>query len=390
MTTYLVVEFLFFKPLLVFLPLKLHAALPTGLRPLAQSSKQETIPERYLALLGDSYAQGAGDWLLSVNPNTNPPFHSAHLLRDHTGKDVLSFGASGAGSLRALATEPEVEIPYLQRTWLYRVPLPDRFVAYFYEGNDLNDNVEDLLLRFFPNYDASRLRDPDYFRRFIEDVVLGENKVELERRAFEPWDNLFLFRTAYRIAKATITGERPPTAKADWRPGAVNRALVAGSEVALPDGLQSPSLDLTDEEIAEGIVVLDHALRFLRERYPNVPVAVIYVPAPLSCYSLTSPRVSIQVQSRGDRATIYDRSLVESRSDAICESVERISERAGASFADARPSIRAAATKVPVHGPRDWKHLNRRGQEALTDAVMGVLNSPEARTSTPRCSRRIQ
>jgi len=246
------------------------------------------------------------------------------------------------------------------------------------------------LLLFFPSYDASRLRDPDYFHRFIDDVVIGENKVELERRSFKPWDNLFLFRMFYRIASAAITGERPPSAQTDWRPGTVNRALVGGAEIALPDGLQSPSLDLTATEIDEGIVVLGHALRFLRERFPEVPVAVIYVPSPLSCYLLTSDRVSIQVESRGDRATIYDSSLVGSRSDFICEFVEKISESAGASFADARPSIRAAAAVAPVHGPRDWKHFNRRGQDALTDVVTSLLGHSEPRTGSPRCSRQIR
>src|SRR5688572_29137633 len=99
-------ELLFVPLALPLTPLRIHAGLPRPLRPLAQPSKLGTVPARYVALLGDSYAQGAGDWLLSVNANRNPPFHSADLIHARTRRDVISFGASGAGSLRAKGTEP--------------------------------------------------------------------------------------------------------------------------------------------------------------------------------------------------------------------------------------------------------------------------------------------
>ena len=99
--TLLVVEFLLFPLLLPRTPLRLHVYLDDGVRPLAQSSKAGVVPEDYVALVGDSYAQGRGDWLLGQDPDGNGPFHSAHVLHERSGRDVLSFGRGGTGSVRA-------------------------------------------------------------------------------------------------------------------------------------------------------------------------------------------------------------------------------------------------------------------------------------------------
>src|SRR4051812_4428917 len=65
--TYLVVEFVFFRILLPRLSLNLKTHLPDTAGVLVQASKSGFIPHDYIALLGDSYAEGVGDWLLQVN-----------------------------------------------------------------------------------------------------------------------------------------------------------------------------------------------------------------------------------------------------------------------------------------------------------------------------------
>lgn len=65
-------ELLVFPYALPFTPLKLHFAIKEPVRILAQSSKQSAVPEEYIALFGDSYSQGYGDWLLDADPNKNP------------------------------------------------------------------------------------------------------------------------------------------------------------------------------------------------------------------------------------------------------------------------------------------------------------------------------
>ena len=89
LVTYLAFELIFVRVVIQHVPLNMHGGLPEGIRILAQSSKEKVIPEKYIALFGDSYAQGYGDWLLEADPHTNSDFHSAHIIRSLLGADVI-------------------------------------------------------------------------------------------------------------------------------------------------------------------------------------------------------------------------------------------------------------------------------------------------------------
>jgi hypothetical protein len=375
----LVIEFGVMYFALPLVPLKLHAALPAGVRVLAQSSKAGAVPRDYIALLGDSYAQGAGDWLLTVNANRNPPFHSAHLLQERTGRDVVSFGASGAGSLRALVTEPAVVIDYLRKTALFGVDDPAQFIVYFYEGNDLEDNLADLDQRFAPRFDPALVRDPAVFDRFVQEVVIDESPVARDARSFRFTDNFLLSRAVLRGVRALLSREwTGEWTILDWSSQRFTRARIGGVETPLPDSLQAPPLDLDEEELSLALWVHERAFDWFRRRFPDVPSLVVYVPAPLSSYQLTSDTVHVQVQWEGG-SELHGRDELARRSDDVCARVEATARAGGASFLDARPVLWAASAQGAIHGPRDWKHLNRRGQEVLVDGILAVLGgAPDA------------
>jgi len=376
--TLLLIEFVLLPFAFPFVPLKLHAAFPRGVRVLAQSSKSGAVPHHYLALLGDSYAQGYGDWLLDVNPNTNPPFHSAHVLFQRSGRDVISFGASGAGSLRGLASEPVGVLGYLRLTALFRTADPDALLVYFYEGNDVDDNVRDLGLRWDPQHPRSELRDRSAFRRFIAETVVGQSPLAQDQRDFRFSDNFLLTRAFLRGVHALLFPDPTQTVEViSYPPGRINRAEIGGREVALPDRLQSPALALSEQELDDGLYVFEQALAFLRDQFPHVPTTVVYLPSPLSCYRIRSPQVSIQLEEQGRGGEIQPRELLALRSDRICRFVADAARAAGAGFVDPRTTLWPLAARQPIHGPRDWKHFNRSGYEALAEALLPALSQPD-------------
>ncbi|HAX45549.1 MAG TPA: hypothetical protein DCX78_01810 [Nitrospina sp.] len=67
--TYLALE-LIVPHILNHVPLTMYNALQTKNRLLGQSSKSSVIPQNYIALMGDSYAQGQGDWLKETIKNS--------------------------------------------------------------------------------------------------------------------------------------------------------------------------------------------------------------------------------------------------------------------------------------------------------------------------------
>jgi hypothetical protein len=224
------------------MPLKLHEYLPHGVQSLAQSSKRSAVPRDYIALVGDSYAQGYGEWFLGVDPSKNPQFHSGHVLHSKLEVDVITFGASGAGSLHALVTEPVAQWEYMNSIALYSLDPPKQILVYFYAGNDLNNNLTDLRRRFAGRYSTDRVRDPDVFRTFIGDVVLAENATYAESKRGSWKKNLLLARTVHKMLfkerrRRGNPEERAETKTPAARPEPVNWAKIGAEPVALPSNL---------------------------------------------------------------------------------------------------------------------------------------------------------
>jgi hypothetical protein len=154
-----------------------------------------------------------------------------------------------------------------------------------------------------------------------------------------------------------------------------NLVEVAGQARELPSNLQSPALELTRPELERATLVYDRSLAFLRKLLPGTPMLVVYLPSPLSSYRLLGPEVSSQQYVAG-RATRYPRERVAEYSDAICHLIRAATIGHGAGFLDLRPAVRAASTHELLHGPRDFKHFNRKGMEVLGQAVAGRIEAP--------------
>src|SRR3954453_4634068 len=137
--TYLVASFVIFRFLLPHLSFNLHPHFPDVAEVFAQTSKAGTVPRDYVALLGDSYAEGQGDGLLAANGDRAKLLHSAHVLHRLTGRDVISLGIGGAGFVQAMGRQPSRILR--DGCFLYpRLDPPRRMLVYFYEGNDLDEN----------------------------------------------------------------------------------------------------------------------------------------------------------------------------------------------------------------------------------------------------------
>jgi hypothetical protein len=363
-----------------YVPLRLHADLPEDIRIFAQSSKINVLPRAPVLLLGDSYAQGFGDWLLETDPDRNGPFHSAHVIHNLSGRDVVTLGASGAGSAEGMAAFPAAAYAHAKRTWYLRLPPPHVVVVYFYEGNDLNNNMT-FLERRVENPDAA-----DVVERLDRSLAAYSSAFFVDTN----WRRHFpLLRFSDRMARRIYT--ELTSAKATHGPGfndAVSGAEgdqpnvveVAGQAVELPTNLQSPAMELPRPELERAVLVYERSLAFLRTILPGKPVLVVYLPSPLSSYRLLGPEVSIQRYGVG-RATRYPKERVAENSNRICLMIRAATSSHGAGFLDLRPAIRAASIHDILHGPRDFKHFNRKGMEVLGRAVAERINRPLAQES---------
>jgi hypothetical protein len=396
--TWLLVELVVFPAWIHRVPLRLHERIVNGaVRTLAQSSKAGARPEAYVALIGDSYSAGEGDWRLTVDAGRNPPHHTAHLIHAATGRDVVSFGHAGAGSQRGVVTDPITQVDYLQRTLRFAIDDPDEILFYFYEGNDLDDNIEDLARRYDPRFEpgrpAGRIPDPERFARFLDEVVIAESEIGEKLADFRLSHNLYVLRSLrwwfdrWRAGNLPRTGPRPqhPREARSNRRGEHSSILVGGERLETPMALQAPAPELTPQETRTALWVVEQALRRTARRFDRSTLRVLYVPSPILCYPLPDELEQVQEDHhRPDRPLAFDSRFLVERSDALCAEVAAIAARLGMAFHDSRPALRAAGAEQVIHGPRDWKHLNRAGYEALAPEAISLL---EAQGPGARCAR---
>lgn len=358
-------------PALIFqAPLGRQANFTTAMQILAQDTKKGLAPRGHLLLLGDSNAKGLGDWLLSADHSGHPPFHSAHVLRDELGVDVLSFGEGGASNIDALVRRPRQYTAALARFGLGE---PDRIVFYFFAGNDLQDNEKYLRRAIEHGTSPDEVADADSFDEFLR----GELARDLAW--WRRW-SMTLFTPQYVVNLVASIGDYLGAAlgvtdAVEDLPvaGQSNRARVAGDEVWLPDRLGAPALELDDEAWSRGLLALDRSLASLREFYPEQPILVAYIPSSISCYEITSETVS--VASAWSHTEVHATEFLKRRAREMRRRVEEIVAAHGLEFLDLTPPLRELAREGPIHGPLDWGHVNERGYRAIGQAVAERLRA---------------
>lgn len=373
------------------LPPLANPLLDDGLPPLLQHNKQGLRPHHYIALTGDSYAMGLGDHYYRVAGERRATYGSAPFIHQITGRDVVSFGSAGNGSIAGIVTEPLSTLAYWQASTRINGEAPGELWIYFYEGNDLNDNVEYLQHTSKKRlvFDDTRLHDSSYFQGYIQQVALEQDSLYRQAQSLRGYDEFYFSHFAAHAAAvlamsiknhvasdevvAAAEPERSPLnppGRYEWRePGTINQARVNGNTLQLPDQLQGPSMDLTEDEKEIALVSFRESLHFVKQALPHTKLRVVYLPSVISCYDITSPQVSLQSPARRGQY-VFDALAVRKHSDWIAQHIASISMTEQVEFVDARAALREGASKQPIHGPLDWNHFNETGYEVLAGAMV--------------------
>jgi hypothetical protein len=243
--------------------------------------------------------------------------------------------------------------------------------VYFYEGNDLNNNLAIL---------------NDYVKNQALEAFINEQYNEAAASTVPLSGNTFALNFFWELAKegyAELLGSNIDLASSGQSTGldSENKVRVSGTVVSIPDKLQSPAMELNQGEISTAVQVFELALAGLHRFFPGARLIVTVIPSPLSSYELASKMVEIQTYEY--RAATYFAAKVEERSNQICELVAAASLRLGAEFVDVRGEIRSLARKELIHGPQDWKHFNKEGYTVLGKTLSAYLQRKEKTPS--RC-----
>jgi len=321
------------------------------------------------------------------------------LIYEKTGIDAVSFGQGGVGSFGGIWKEPITQFLYINSVKNYQLSPPKYFLIFFYEGNDIYNNVQFLRGKLLSiqkgsmkkktelnevlthlNHEFKKVLDGDYNRSFWKNMLFTRS----------------LFQGISNLMKEFSSLNKNHTSYFSFPKTPINLALINRKQTPLPMHLQGPSLftlSLLDEEQKEfyiseeeyrgGIYVFERTLPALIEFFPQTEIKVVFIPSPLSSYQMISPKVSYRgmVGNKG----LIETAIIKKRHVKICESIKTISLARGASFLNTTKSLRKAASQEFIHGPVDWDHFNKAGYEALSTDIAGVFLRPKGVARADNC-----
>jgi len=364
------------------LPYKFLNHTTGPIRRLGQYSKKEVIPKDYLAIVGDSHAYGFGPWLYDNSWSWGQPdFATHHLLHAKTKLDIISFGYPGFGTFGSYLTSVSEYNFVSESSFWSELAEPKIILLFFYEGNDLINNLHEIEQRGF---DITRISNDD---AKDEIGILMESEV---RKLDEHWSwfdhlaswNLFsgLYKN-YSIRFQTTEPDNQPTnidysidrleADNNQSKRTENIALINGQEIDLGYS-EGPALLLTDQEVSLSMEVFRQSLAYMKKSLPSSRIAVVYLPSSLSVYQFESqhlrPAPLVMKGERRDHP--FAPAKATENSLKLRNSVGTITNSLGLKFIDPTNSLQDSAKQTLLHGPRDPIHFNREGYLAFAEAIL--------------------
>ena len=368
-------------------PLYLHAAIDPGLLGLAQTSKRSLIPDDYILILGDSNAAGLGEWFnesLKDRRNLWPNFHTAHILYNKLNVDVISFGGAGAGNLMNLVFSPITQFKYINSFYPYDLKKPKRILVIFDEGNDISDNIKELVRLYLNKFDNDRIYDQSYFKLFLDDVFQNQNPYKtstsfLKRLLFSRFlykgiDDLFYEDKYEENVQRVLNKTKIHKFKANEvyrypRGYFKNIALVGSEKWVFSNKNFRPPIELTDDDIKLGIYVFEQSLLYASEFFKGSKIDIVYLPSVTSSYNL----LTIKESGLGLRLLKSNSSYLSKIKESeifLVQEVKKIAEKYGFGFIDVRQDVRSASKSQIIHGMVDQNHFNKVGYHVFSDSII--------------------
>lgn len=341
---------------------------PDGAWLLMQTSKRSGIAkEPYWVILGDSYAKGMGDGQIDQLTNFYAADYTAgHALYKRWNRDVVSFAEPGSGSWRGLFSNYLEGLNYLKRAGIDWPSTPEIMIYFFYEGNDLAENqiyASKVFTGLSPNssletfaaraIDRSKIKSADGSTWFLPQML--SNALAIATGKSKSLDE------AAKQSDTYVPIRR-------WLPRmqgrSLNSAWFGERQVMLPGNLQGPALELSAAELVQSVWHFDRALSINRRQWSDVPLVIVYIPSVLGCYQLAGDRIEAQ-NLLADETLKVGIAELHQRHREIKSAIAQSAQQQGTQFLDATAVLQQACASRPLHGPKDWNHLNADGYRVL-------------------------
>lgn len=341
----------YFSPaILGKLPLSLVQKMDKCYLTLYHTDQSGDVNDKSIVLVtGDSYSAGDGDEFLSGDKSFG---FIRKLANSGIDEHYLVYGRSGYGNM---TTVREVDFcsHMLRKYTTLDVADNDiqKILMVFYEGNDLNDNLRDIKR-------ATANNRKRYIMRYVRFLTPVYDVIR--------WLPIFMRELVF-----------PDSHEGDEIPYPGGKKSVNG--ISIPIIPQSAATELDANEIETSLNVLVDSLKRLQEKYTNASLEILYLPSVASSYEFDGELIVYSYKGADSFNTTasFNRArsnLIRSRVQTIC------GDSSDCTFCDVTDRILDASKKgLPLHGPKDWKHFNKRGYEEVAAGYIECLVDHSAR-----------
>ena len=288
-------------------------------------------------IVGDSYAEGAGDLFLSNKYS----YSIGHFLDDKWRKNTNIYLAANSGSSipsQLFLLEKHLSGKLSPLSTPVKAFENLNIVLYFYEGNDLENTVSSKLLSFDSLNSWRRLNLP---------ILYGG-------------------RMALSMLKDRLSLSKPRS----FVKSKTNKICI-GTTCRYMPSMQSASAGLTEKQISQEISYLINSITKFSLEYPKARICFVYIPSPLTIYS---PKGRFYYQRYSSHTEIAD-PKTDSESNGlkslfIREALRNRLDLLSIPFIDPTKDLKARSRKGFLHGDIDPKHFNAYGYKLIADATM--------------------
>lgn len=348
---------------------------------IAQYSKSEIVPDRHIALIGDSNVYGFGPWLYDNSWSMKQPsFATHHLLHKLLNKEIIAFGYPGHGNMGScLSTISEYDL--LSNSWIWpKLKLPSQVLVFFYEGNDLENNLHELEHRGFKDLQQNFNETETKIREIIaiEEKNLVSNWSYLDHSAFyniasgifKNYKSKWFNSGPKKYIKEVRLINKNQSEKSILGKTSKNTALISDRVIELGSS-EGPALHLSKYETDIALEVSKQSFQMIQNYFNDSTVVIVYLPSSLSIYSFINDSVHPTTFSLDGkkRDTNFSHVDVIKRNDYLRRRVKSIAESLQIEFMDTTEQFKEFGKSTVLHGPRDPIHLNRNGYEKLAEIL---------------------
>lgn len=306
-----------------------------------------------ILFVGDSYTQGAGD----AYRDGIYDYSIAHLLARDKDVSVYNAGLGGHGNLAA--AKNAIWLDKLFKLSFVQEDLPsfDKIVIFFYEGNDLNNNLKEYEIFDHPDsiQKIIRLSEPSFSDSIWYGYLAGLDMVDLNMGRIIDF-SLDMF-------SSDTSKHDPINSDPEYK-----NEIHAGHSLWLAPPLQAAAVELNNNELDNTIQMFFNSILALKEYFKVEHLEIVYIPSPTTIYS--RPEI-IEIQSYENRKFFISSLENSNKSKLIRERIQNFARQHKITFADSTDKLIIEARNQLLHGPKDEKHLNKIGYEILYDYWIG-------------------